>query len=741
MGMDEVERNLLAEPTVLDWFKSLLRGRPIPIPRPEVSPVRSSTEVAHDSVIASQPALPMATESDLAFPRLRGAHLRVPLAVLLSLIAQFGLERRTGTLSVSLGLYLLAAVLIGWAFWAGDVSVTSAKPMTDRRFAAGIRPMPLALAGVLALLTFVASGKNEFTTLTLTAWIGSMVAILAAFWEGDLPITKLLGWLRKPDLALNVDGLGILAVVVGVVVLFFRTTHFSTVPLEMWSDQAEKLLDVMDVVAGKHSIYFPRNTGREAMQFYLAALTYRVFGTGFSFETLKIGTVLAGILTLPFIYLVAQEFGGRGAGVAATFLAGVGSWPNVISRMGLRYPLNPLFVAPAFYFLLRGLRLRSRNSLLLCGLAIGAGLYGYSPARVIPLAIVFGVALYVLHGQSQGQRAKTLIWLLAASVVALIVFVPLLRAALELPELFLARMATRLGPAEQPLPGPVLPTLISNLWNALRMFAWDNGGIWIISIPHRPALDWVTAALFNLGVVIVLLRYLRQRSWHDLFLILSIPILMLPSILSLAFPVENPSPNRAGGAIIPVFVLAGVALAAIPEWARAVWRQRSTAWMVWCGTIFLSLLAAFNNYRLTFIEFGAHHRNVSWNTTEVASVVRWFGHVTGTYETVHIVGYPHWIDTRIVAFLGGGPFTDYGIPPEEFPGQLEEKLKSFLPESRAQLFIYKPEDEVAREQLRALFPTGISWRWRSDVEGRDFIVYLVPAVADVEEPVLEGLVP
>jgi len=43
------------------------------------------------------------------------------------------------------------------------------------------------------------------------------------------------------------------------------------VPGEMFSDHAEKLLDVGDVLNGKLSIFFPRNSGREAIQMYLTA--------------------------------------------------------------------------------------------------------------------------------------------------------------------------------------------------------------------------------------------------------------------------------------------------------------------------------------------------------------------------------------------------------------------------------------------------------------------------------------
>ena len=92
------------------------------------------------------------------------------------------------------------------------------------------------------------------------------------------------------------------------------------------------------------------------------------------------------------------------------------------------------------------------------------------------------------------------------------------------------------------------------------MFNWDNGGIWVHSMPGRPALDVVTGALFVMGIVLLIVRYVRQRDWRDLLLLVSIPILLLPSVLSLAFPGENPSLNRTGGAAVAVFVVSALAL-------------------------------------------------------------------------------------------------------------------------------------------------------------------------------------
>ena len=55
------------------------------------------------------------------------------------------------------------------------------------------------------------------------------------------------------------------------------------------------------------------------------------------------------------------------------------------------------------------------------------------------------------------------------------------------------------------------------------MFNWNNGGIWVHSVPDRPALDVVTGALFLIGVLLLLVRYAQKRHWLDLFLLVVDP--------------------------------------------------------------------------------------------------------------------------------------------------------------------------------------------------------------------------
>ncbi len=257
----------------------------------------------------------------------------------------------------------------------------------------------------------------------------------------------------------------------------------------------------------------------------------------------------------------------------------------------------------------------------------------------------------------------------------------------------------------------------------MGMFVWDNGGIWSISIPGRPALDWITASLFSLGSVFLLVRYLRDRDWRYLYTLISIPILVLPSVMSLAFPQENPAPNRAAGAIVPVFTLAAFPLALTWRWVKTTWRERRG--QVLGGALILALLtiSGATNHRLVFHQFAELNRLTSWNTGEAAAVVRGFAESIGSFEKAYVVPYPHWMDTRLVGMQAGTPRIDYATPPETFESLSEEEGPL--------LFLLKPEDEENLNRLRSLFPGGILTHYDSEIEGKDFSIFFVPVETDL----------
>jgi hypothetical protein len=219
------------------------------------------------------------------------------------------------------------------------------------------------------VLAFLLFRNNTFTRLNVILWNASILFFF-------LSVLEKPGEAKKEKRARPIFYF-LFFLIMGISA-FFRYYHLSQVPGEMFSDHAEKLLDVMDVLNGKTSIFFTRNTGREAFQFYMTAAIIKLFHTGISFLSLKLGTCTCGLLTLPFIYLLGKQLANKWVGLIAMLMAGIAYWPNVISRVALRFTLYPFFTAPVLYFLFRGLERRSHNDLILSGVFLGLGLQGYS---------------------------------------------------------------------------------------------------------------------------------------------------------------------------------------------------------------------------------------------------------------------------------------------------------------------------------------------------------------------------
>jgi hypothetical protein len=308
------------------------------------------------------------------------------------------------------------------------------------------------------------------------------------------------------------------------------------------------------------------------------------------------------------------------------------------------------------------------------------------------------------------------------ALVAVFVFLPLLRFWLDNPLAFSFRALTRLGGVEQSLPAPGYQIFLSNFWNALAMFNYDNGEIWVHSVTGRPALDVLSGALFLMGILLVLVRYIRYRHWLDLFLLVSIPLLQLPSTLSLAFPNENPALNRAGGAYIPAFIIAAMALDGLFSSLGGGKIRNSLSWGLAAILLFSS---ASQNYDLVFDQYYTSFRNGSWNSSDMGRVLRQFEQKYGTTKTVWIVPFPHWVDTRLPAVWAGIPNRDLAMWPEnlestvEFPGP-----KLFL--VKADLEYPEGNDQESLDVLESLYPDGQLRMFDSDVPGHDFWIFTVP---------------
>ena len=348
------------EPSVLDYVKSLFRfgrGGKIQIP----------AFVEEEAPATIRELIPAET-SDLQPVHLEPANLptafpwRSLLALLLALIGQKILDTSIGNASLAYAFYIGAFVLLGWSIHLKEWSLTPLQETSSSTDPLTYRWLALILSIPFGISAFLNFNDNLFTTFNVILWYFAVTFFLWAFWLKGRSLWSAMHdgfdrigrFFQGNTWNINISGWTLLVLATVALAFFFRFYRTVSVPPEPFSDHAEKILDVYDVSQGLTHIFFPRNTGREAIQMYWTLLIANVFGTGLSFLSLKLGTAILGFLTLPFIYLLGREIGGRRVGLFALLLTGVGYWPNVISRIGLRFPLYPLFAAPTLFFLIRG---------------------------------------------------------------------------------------------------------------------------------------------------------------------------------------------------------------------------------------------------------------------------------------------------------------------------------------------------------------------------------------------------
>ncbi len=587
------------------------------------------------------------------------------------------------------------------------------------------RPLLLALAVSLAAITWLGSSGGVYTLANVLAWIGAVGTWCWAWWprasadRGHAPVVA--GRFQ----GLQLWWLPVLGVILAVGA-FFRFAQLTDVPSDPTSDHAEKLLDIHDVEKGERPVFFPRNTGREPAQFYVTYSLMKVLGLALSFDTLKLGTALIGLLAVPAVFLFAREVGGHVAGLFAAALFALSVWPVETARAGLRFPYAQLTTALALWLLFRFIRHGDRRDALACGLVIGVGLHGYTPFRIVPLLVPLLLGLALLYRRDSPDGRRSLIFggglILTTAFLASL---PLARYAFDHPDLVTYRTRTRvdgdLGWAE------TLSAFLENTWNAFLAFNWRGDPGSINAVQLEPFLDQVTGAALLAGVSILVWQAVARRSFVAIALLVSAPVLLAPSTISVAFPEENPAVNRLGTAAPLVFVVAALpfaflwpSLPARPGDWRSALRFRSLAW---AGTIIFVAaalgMAAVQNHHTYFREYARQYRAFVPNTREIASAMREELAQGIPVNRMFVLGYPGWVDGRNVGFALGAPdwyLTNNIVPDEPLPHDLG---------GRPLLFVLHPADTVRRRELEAQFPSGVYRVVTSEVPRHDFGLYSI----------------
>lgn len=367
-------------------------------------------------------------------------------------------------------------------------------------------------------------------------------------------------------------GLLVLALAAGL-----RLWQLDQLPPGLFFDEAFNGVNARAVSMGQaFPLYFPENNGREPLFIYLAALFVHRFGP--TPYALRLCAAVIGILTVPVIYHAAQmllrtENNQKSsttntpnsicwpALVAAAVIA-FSFWHLSLSRLAFRVILLPPLSALAVAYFWRGWQGQRSQYYGWAGFWLGATLYTYTAARLLPIVIVLFVG-YLACADLVRERFQLRRWwqqwqvrrqgLLLLITVAMITCVPLFYAIYTDPTLLVARTGdiSIFTVSAKEMPGTPLERLGTNLSKTASAFYWEGDRNPRHNLPGRPFLDWPMALLFTLGWWYALRHGATARMQ---LLLLWMAIMLVPTL----FSTEAPHALRSAGLLPPMALLIAI---------------------------------------------------------------------------------------------------------------------------------------------------------------------------------------
>lgn len=610
--------------------------------------------------------------------------------------------------------------------------------------------------------------QNQFTGIGFWGWMVAIMCTVILFapksWSPNKLYANFGTWLKTIKWFTPSVGVMLIILVVGTV---FRFHDLSRVPPEMTSDHIEKLLNVYQILNGDRSIFFTNNGGRESFHMYVLALFSQLTGLELGFTLLKVVAIIESIITLPFLWWLGREIIGEknrklgnavGLGLAA--LVAVSYWHVAITRLSLRIVLTPLVAALLLGFLIRALRHNQRGDFIMAGLVLGWGLYTYQAVRMMPVFIILAVGWAMwCRLRQRGQWRLYLGHLAILIVVAFVVFIPLFRFSVEYPNLFWMRTQGRLfgddviqtvdenGVVRERIAtlterleafNKNLPILSDNIRNALLMYNWKSDIAWISAYPNYPAMDTITGSLLIVGLGALLGYMILRKDGLLLIVPLMVVIMLLPSALSIAQPLENPSATRTSGSLPAVYLIAALPIGLFVLQMERVFKRMGERIAVGIVAV-LILMALSLNSQTYFDKYYQSYIPQSLPHSEAGRILRGFATSDGSYGNAFLISYANWFDDRIVGLIGGNmeweathgiDVTFLYVPNVVSDAYYCPNRKIRLDVDRDLLFFYHFRDDAMEANLRVWFPNGRTTIINSYQPNDDFKIYRVPALGE-----------
>lgn len=306
------------------------------------------------------------------------------------------------------------------------------------------------------------------------------------------------------------------------------------------------------------------------LYYALAWVWTQVTGTGeFGLRSIS---ALAGVATVPFVYLIGIELRGRSAGLMAAALVAVNPMLLWYSQEARAYSLLALLCAMSLLYCVRFLRHGRRRDLTIWGVVSGLALATHYFA-VFPI-----LAEVVLLARRRGRDSLAGIWIAAA-------------AALLLAPLAIHQMS--IGHAEWI--GNL--SLGHRIWETAATFVTGETGD-IIGQPERPALAFVPLALCLAAFALLAARAERRAAARPL--IVGVVAVGVPVALALlSSSMDYVLARNVLPALIPLLIVVAIAVT-LPSARRL-------------GAVLAAALLAYSLAFCVWVSFSPEFQRPNWD--------------------------------------------------------------------------------------------------------------------------------
>jgi|GEM_PF-576523 len=385
---------------------------------------------------------------------------------------------------------------------------------------------------------------------------------------------------------------------------FFRIYRISEIPPGLWVDElytASNALELNSQGHWKNPFHMTPLVGKgwvETSNLYLIYIRIVWVFFGLDYVGMKMASILPGILSLGFLYLLVKRLWGFRAGLAAAFFLAISSWQAGLSRWGWDEVLLTALQIPVFIFLWRGFRKRRLFDFALGGIFLGLCQYTYASSRILAGFVFCFLVAESIFTEDFYERNKKGIFLF--SFIFALLFLPLCIYFFKYPAAFSSRFKDLSIFKDMDKADSIFP-LIRNLYRHFLMFHVIGDPNIRHHLSEKPLLDIVSGFFMAVGILVVIFGFHRRKNR---FVLLWLLAGLLGGILSSTR--ESPQSYRTGITGPPAFILCGIGLMWLIRMARRfvedTKQNRLILHSVVLALIIISLIINYHRYFVIYPE-------------------------------------------------------------------------------------------------------------------------------------------